>query len=169
MESSKIREILERDGLEIPESLEEALCNSDEIGTINGVGGIGENGESAWYNWMIPKTIKGVPIVGPAILHDWEFFMGSTMEDFFKANRNFLNNLIFVCDKQNLIDERSPRDFQKAHKKCYGMFSAVDKWGISFFVTEANQIMIGEELEKMITVIKKKKDLQDRLGQGDMY
>ncbi len=169
MRSSRIRKELNKCGLEIPLDLDRELLIHEEMTMINGVGGQNPDGTDAWYNWLIPKTIKGIPMAGPAIIHDWDFFRGDNLEAFLKANRDFLDNQIFVCDRQNLIDNKDLKHMRKCHDKCMRNFSAVDKYGLSFFSSEANRVMIGHDLKRAIEIAKKRKRKADALGEGDMF
>lgn len=164
MRSEKIVEILNEAGLEIPEDLQTLLDKGGEVDFINGVGG-----EGSWINCLIPKSISDISIVGPALLHDYRFYIGETLDDFLEANRLFLNDILTVLDSKGMGELRSMGDIKNSHAKAWKFYRAVDIYGMRFFRTVKNAHYVDSELRSRAKNLVKTLERKENLGTGDMY
>ena len=164
MKSSTIINLLQDADLTIPEDLQKELDAHDELPFINGVGG-----EDAWYNILIPTSIDDIDITPAAILHDWRFYTGDNLDNFLDANRQFLNDIIFIIDSNCITNDLSLKSVRESHKGAWKFYLAVDTYGLNFFVTEKNTQLVGKELLNRAKQMDKQIKDKKALGKGDMY
>ena len=164
MKSKEIFQLLQDAKLDIPADLLAEITINEEIPYINGVGG-----EDAWYNILIPTSINDIDITPAAILHDWRFYTGDNLGDFLTANRQFLNDIIFIIDSNCMTNDLSLKSVRKSHKGVWKFYSAVDMYGLNFFVTEKNTKVVGEDLANRAAHMKEQMIYDKSMGEGDMY
>ena len=88
--------------------------------------GCGPNGIGAI---LVPDTIWGLRITEACDIHDFMFAVGQTYEDFLRANRVFMNNIV------RIIQARTRTWIMKwlRYRRAYKYFEAVSLLGGPYF------------------------------------
>jgi len=135
-------------GLKIPPGM--LKCTDEELDEIcNGCGA-----KDSWITEFIPNNLGEINLRPCCNKHDYFYFVGSTREDYLKANRTLLNDLIQVCD-QYIIDEGIPcSEAPGLHDKVRVYFDFVDRYGHRYFSNTKNTRLSADQIKKIIEYTK---------------
>jgi hypothetical protein len=57
-------------------------------------------GTAGWKGDLVPETMWGLDISEACQIHDWEYYLGSTIKDKQTADMNFLHNLMVLINRK---------------------------------------------------------------------
>lgn len=86
-----------------PAYRELALDDVELFKVVNGCGAAGAKLD------FVPDTILGLPIKHACYAHDFDYAVGKTIEDKFKADSRFLDNLLAIIENESIHFLKWPR------------------------------------------------------------
>jgi hypothetical protein len=106
------------------------LLNPEEKSRIcNGAGPKG-------YGWLVPDTLYGLSIKSAADIHDYMYYVGTTLQDKQEADRVFLNNMLRIIEANTSF---KPLAWLRTHR-AYKYYWAVERFGGPAFWNDKNPL-----------------------------